>query len=125
MITLYPDPFKEVLDAFFEFPRPKKTEAVKTKVSTNDEDYKVVMPVPGLTKDDLVIRVKDGILHISYEMKDTDNENYTFINSFKKSYHLPDDVDEKHIKGSVENGVLEIVLPKSKKKVTERFIELS
>lgn len=125
MITLYSEPFKELLDTFFETPRIKKSAEMNTRVSTNNDDYKIVIPVPGLTKDDLTIKVKDGILHISYEMKDTDNQTYSFINSFKKSYHVPDDVDEKHIKGSVENGVLEIVLPKSKKKVSERLIELS
>lgn len=124
MITLYSDPFKELLDTFFETPKSKRLSVLDTKVTKNDEDYKVVIPVPGLTKDDLVIKVKDGILHISHEMKDTDNQSYSFVRSFEKSYHIPDDVDEKHIKGSVENGVLEIVLPKSKKKATERFIEL-
>jgi hypothetical protein len=38
---------------------------------------------------------------------------------------VPDDVDEKNITGSVENGVIEIILPKSKKKSVERLISLN
>lgn len=124
MITFYPDPFKEVFDTLFENPRLRKTSTIETKVSKNDDDYKVIMPVPGLTKEDLTIKIKDGVLKISYETKD-EVSSHSFVSSFQKSYRIPDDVDEKHIRGIVENGVLEISLPKSRKKNTERLIELS
>jgi HSP20 family protein len=124
MITFYPDPFKEVFDTLFENPRLRKTSTIQTKVSKNDDDYKVIMPVPGLTKEDLTIKIKDGVLKISYETKD-EVSSHSFVSSFQKSYRIPDDVDEKHIRGCVENGVLEISLPKSRKKNTERLIELS
>ena len=124
MITFYSDPFKEVFDTLFENPRLRKPSAIETKVSKNDDDYKVIMPVPGLTKEDLTIKIKDGVLKISYETKD-DTTLYSFVSSFQKSYRIPDDVDEKHIRGSVENGILEISLPKSRKKNSERLIELS
>ncbi len=124
MITFYPDPFKEVFDTLFENPRLRKTSTIETKVSKNDDDYKVIMPVPGLTKEDLTIKIKDGVLKISYETKD-EVTSHSFVSGFQKFYRIPDDVDEKHIRGSVENGVLEISLPKSRKKNTERLIELS
>ena len=124
MITFYPHPFKEVFDTLFENPRLRKTSTIETKVSKNDDDYKVIMPVPGLTKEDLTIKIKDGVLKISYETKD-EVSSHSFVSSFQKSYRIPDDVDEKHIRGIVENGVLEISLPKSRKKNTERLIELS
>ena len=124
MITFYPDPFKEVFDTLFENPRLRKTSTIETKVSKNDDDYKVIMPVPGLTKEDLTIKIKNGVLKISYETKD-EVSSHSFVSSFQKSYRIPDDVDEKHIRGIVENGVLEISLPKSRKKNTERLIELS
>jgi HSP20 family molecular chaperone IbpA len=44
------------------------------------------------------------------------------VESFKKYYTLPDDSDEKNITAKVENGILETVLPKSKKKQIERLI---
>jgi HSP20 family protein len=81
--------------------------------------------VPGLTKDDLKISIKDGYLSISFKKEDGDNVNYSFVSSFSKTYSIPDDVNEKEITGKVENGILEINLPKSKKKSLERFISLN
>jgi HSP20 family protein len=124
MVTFYRDPFKDVLDTLFE----KQTSSVRensTKLVTRDNDYSVYLAVPGLTKDDLSISVKDGLLSISYKKEESDNVNYSFVSSFKKTYSLPEDVNEKEITGKVENGVLEIILPKSKKKSLERFISLN
>lgn len=120
MITLFKDPFFQGFEGILE---PKLT--TTPQITKTDEDYQLYLAVPGLTKDDLKISVKDNILSISYKEEKTDDKSYSFIRSFKKSYNIPDNVDEKQINGSVENGVLEIILPKNKKKNTERLIELS
>jgi HSP20 family protein len=83
------------------------------------------MAVPGLTKDDLSISIKDGFLTISNKKEDKDNPKYSFVGSFSKTYSIPDDVNEKTISGKVENGVLEVKLPKSEKRSLERFISLN
>ena len=121
MITLFNDPLFHTLENVFETPK----QINKPKITRTDEDYRVHIPVPGLTKDDLTISTKEGYLYISYVKEETDDVTYSFTSSFKKTYHIPDDVDEKHITGSVENGVLEIILPKSKKKSSERLISLT
>ena len=124
MITMYKDPFKEILDTFFEnksFNRNYKP----SDVTYGDEDYRIHLAVPGLSKDDIKISIKDSILSISYEKENTDDITYSFTNSFKKTYSLPDGCDEKNITGKVENGVVEIVIPKSKKKSVERLISLN
>lgn len=127
MITLFKDPFFNTLDKVFDeayFKADKRIESYRqTNVTTSDTDYRVQISTPGLSKDDVKITLKDGILTISYEK--TDKESFTFTNSFKKTYELPDDADEKNITGSVENGVVEIVVPKSKKKSIERLISLN
>jgi HSP20 family protein len=121
MITLFKDPLFQTLDSVFETPK----QINQPKITRTDEDYQVHIAVPGLTKDDLTISTKEGYLNISYVKEETDDKTYSFTSSFKKTYHIPDDVDEKHITGSVENGVLEIILPKSKKKSSERLISLT
>lgn len=127
MITLFKDPFFNTLDKVFDEAYLKADKRInsyrQTNVTTSDTDYRVHISVPGLSKDDVKITLKDSILTISYEK--TDNDSFTFTNSFKKTYELPDDVDEKNITGSVENGVVEIVIPKSKKKSIERLISLN
>lgn len=123
MITFYRDPFKDVLDTLME--RPSLSRDNSWKLVTRDNEYVVYLAVPGLTKEDLSISVKEGILSISYKKEENDKVNYSFVGSFKKSYSIPDDVSDKDITGKVENGVLEIILPKSKKKPLERFISLN
>ncbi len=91
-----------------------------TRLVTTESEYKVLIAVPGLKKDDVKISTKEGILTIQYE-RSSDLE-FSFVESFKKYYTLPDDSDEKNITAKVENGILEIVLPKSKKKQIERLI---
>jgi len=123
MITRNKSPFRDVLDTFFE--SSLVFNESNTKLSTKEDGYYVYMSVPGLTKTDLKITIKDGYLTISYNKEDNKEGVYSFTNSFKRTYIVPDDVNEKDISGKVENGVLELFLPKTKKKVSERLIELN
>jgi HSP20 family molecular chaperone IbpA len=125
MVKNYRDPLKDMLDTFFDRPSLSTTRENSTKLVTRDNEYSVYFSVPGLTKDDLKISIKDGYLTISFKKEDGDNVNYSFVSSFSKTYSIPDDVNEKEITGKVENGILEINLPKSKKKSLERFISLN
>lgn len=123
-LRLFRDPFiSDVLDLFYETPSFIERSFKRTNIVTNDEDYRVQIAIPGITKEDIKISVKDSILNISYENKKEDEDSY-FTSSFKKAYTLPDDADEKTISGKVENGILEVIIPRSKKKIDERIIEI-
>ena len=122
MITLFKDTFFQVFENAFETSRFIKTP--ETKINKTETEYKIQISVPGLTKDDLKILVKEGVLKISFEKEET-NEQNQFVSNFVKSYDIPDDVKEKDIEGKVENGVLELTLPIDKKKSIERLISLN
>ena len=122
MITLFKDPFFQGFESAFDTSKFLKTP--ETKVSKSETEYKVSISVPGLTKDDLKITTKEGVLRISFEKEESDNIHH-FMGSFIKSYSIPDDVKEKDIVGKVENGILELTLPIDKKKSIERFISLN
>ena len=129
MITLFKDPFFNTIDKVFDdvyFNTDKRLSSQKqTNLTETNNEYKIQLAVPGLSKDDIKIKLKENTLTISYEKVDTDEKTFSFTSSFRKSYSVPDDVDEKNINGSVENGVIEITLPKSKKKSIERLISLT
>lgn len=122
MVTLFRDPFFDVMDKVFETSHNSFNK--QTKIRKTDSEYKILISVPGLTKDDLKISTKDGVLKILFERETKDDEIY-FTDSFSKIYTIPDDVKEKDIIGKVENGVLELNLPIDKKKLTERLISLN
>ena len=120
MITLFKDPFFHGFDNVFD---SKLLKTPETKVVKDLTGYVISISVPGLTKEDLKILTKEGILKISFE-KAEDDSRY-FVSSFTKSYNIPDDVQEKNIEGKVENGVLTISLPIDKRKSIERLISLN
>ena len=122
MITLFRDPFFDVVDRVFDSAHP--TLSPKSTIRKNESEYKVFLSVPGLTKDDLKISTKDGVLRISFQKEEKD-ERIHFVEGFVKSYTIPDDVKEKDIVGRVENGILELTLPIDKKKSLERLISLN
>ncbi len=122
MITLFKDPFFQGLESALETNRFMRTP--ETKISKTETEYRVEMGVPGLTKEDLKITTKEGVLRISFEKEEKDERNH-FVSSFVKSYNIPDDVKEKDILGKVENGVLILTLPIDKRKSIERLISLN
>jgi HSP20 family protein len=122
MIRLFKDPFFDVLDELSS--SNHNIFEPKTKINKTEDGYKVFVSVPGLTKDDLKIALKEGILKISYDNESRSDTNH-FVTKFDKSYTIPDNVNEKEIVGKVENGLLEITLPIGKKKPVERFISLN
>jgi len=123
MITLFKDPLFDVFDKVFETSYVGAS-VPQVNISKTENDYKVLMSVPGLTKEDIKITTKDNVLTISFETQEK-NGKTQFVSSFRKSYTLPDDVKEKDIIGKVENGILELTLPKDKKKSLERLISLN
>jgi HSP20 family protein len=125
MITLRKDPFGSMIDLFFETPSYYRGIVKRTNIVENDDDYRIQLAVPGLSKEDIKIVVKHDVISISHENTKTDDNTFFFTDSFKKEYYLPEDSDEKNITGKVDNGILEIIISKSKKKSNERTITIN
>lgn len=122
MITLFKDPFFDAFDKVLDASRYNVSP--QTNIHKTESEYKILMSIPGLTKDDLKITIKEGVLKISFEREEKDDKAH-FIGNFIKSYTIPDDVKEKDIVGGVENGILTLTLPIDKKKSIERSISLN
>jgi HSP20 family protein len=109
------------------------TNAPQVNILESDEAFTLELAAPGLRKEDFQLNVKDDTLTVSMEEKNTESdtdENYIRreyrFSSFKKSFQLPDSVDQGSIAAGYENGVLQITLPKVKKEEREtlRTIEI-
>ena len=106
--------------SFFESP----SSLIRSNILTTDDEYKIQFAIPGLVKEDIKISVDESVITISHEKKETDDNTFYFTSSFKKEYSLPDDVDVDKIFSKLENGVLEINIPRTQKKRNERYIEI-
>lgn len=102
------------------------TTAPAVNVKETDKDYTMEIAVPGLKKEFVRVEVnKNGELSVAIENKmehkeedgkDEKKEHYLrrefSYSNYQQNYVMPDDVDRDKISAKVENGILEISLPK-------------
>ena len=91
-------------------------------VIENEKEYDVELAAPGLDKEDFKVHVdEEGLLHIEMEKKTENKEDRKHgrylrrefsYEKFQQTLLLPDDVDAEKIEAKVENGVLNVHLPK-------------
>ncbi|TNE74396.1 Hsp20/alpha crystallin family protein [bacterium] len=88
-------------------------------VIESEETFRLVMDIPGLSKEEISLSLKNGVLTISGERAVEEAENGTYkkrervFGAFSRSFALPDDVNSAEIKANFKNGVLTVTLPKS------------
>ena len=92
------------------------------------------MAVPGLKKSDFNIDIDNQVLSISTESKEQSEHqegNYTRkefgYSSFKRTFTLPESVNEEKINATYNEGILSILLPKKEeaKRKPTRNIQIS
>ncbi|RIV44165.1 Hsp20/alpha crystallin family protein [Flagellimonas pelagia] len=106
----------------------------KVNIRETKDSYYVDMAVPGLKKSDFSIDLDNQVLSISAETQNENQEteqNYTRREfgyaSFRRSFSLPETVNEDKIKAEYREGLLSIHLPKKDEAVQKpaRSIKIS
>lgn len=116
--------------------RPNAT-APAINVFETEREYKVELAAPGMTKEDFNVRIdEDSNLVISMEKKTENKEEKKdgrylrrefSYSKFQQTMILPENVDKEKISATVENGVLNVSLPKLSEdevKKTQKQIEV-
>ena len=112
-----------LVDSFFNIGDEDNTHGQVTwNQSYNDNEYSVEFIVPGLSKTDITIVVEENQLKVSHEKTE---ETSKYVNSFSRIFDLPENIDDKKISAKVEDGVLRVLLPKTKKKNSQRTISVN
>ena len=106
-------------------------------VFETEKEYKVELAAPGMTKEDFNVHIdEENNLVISMEKKTENKEEKKegrylrrefSYSKFQQTMILPDDVDKEKISAQVENGVLNIDLPKfseQEQQKAKRFIDV-
>lgn len=117
-----PDIFNDFFDT--DWMGRMNATAPAINVLEDENNYDVELAAPGLTKEDFNVHVdEEGNLVINMEKKDNKEEkkhghylrrefSYT---KFEQTLVLPDDADKEQINARVENGVLNVNIPKIRK----------
>ncbi len=96
---------------------------------TND-DYFIVANMPGVSKEDVKIKVEDGDLVIMGRINYTDVLNKKYLlkeidpSNYYRKFKLSDSINEEKIVATLDNGRLRINLPKLER-VKPRTIEIN
>ena len=93
----------------------------RMNIMETKDNYKLELCIPGLTKEDVKLSI-DAEGNLVVEMvKETKNEKreemrylrHEFsVEHFRQTVMLPDDIHKEQISAKVENGILDIVIPK-------------
>jgi HSP20 family protein len=92
---------------------------VQLDVSETEDAYEVTAELPGIEEKDIEVVLDSGMLTVKGEKKaesEKKQKDYYLMErrygSFRRSFRLPEMVDEDKIKARFDKGVLVIVLPK-------------
>ena len=90
-------------------------------ISESGGEYLIRAALPAVRKEDVSVTVQDGLLTLSGERRQQEEQNgekfhkvESFYGSFSRSFALPDGIDAAAIRAESRDGVLTIHVPKTK-----------
>ena len=89
-------------------------------ITEQKNEYLVSLAAPGLKKEDFKIDVDGNVLTISSEKEEKSEEKdkkfsrkeYSY-SSFRRSFTLPEEINQEKIEARYEDGILKILLPRN------------
>jgi HSP20 family protein len=110
-----------------DFPWTMDTNRPKTNLYENRDHFEIIAEVPGISKENLNIKIQGNYLEISgsrdsdrpdgYKVHKTERE----IFSFSRSFTLPADVDATKVEATLKDGILHMTLSKSEEAKPKRI----
>jgi HSP20 family protein len=91
----------------------------RTNLYDNGDHFVVVAEVPGLTKNDIELKIQGNYLELSGSRKSETPEGYKIHRTesaaatFTRSFTIPADVDVDKVDASLKDGLLTLKLPKA------------
>lgn len=130
--SLFDDFFKDVAPAFYVRPLHGDPLPANIKVDIKEtrDAYSVQAEMPGAAKEDIHVTVDGNVVSVRAEIKQEDVQqrgekvlrSERYYGAVSRSFQLPVDVDETAAKAKVENGVLNLTLPKKRGGSSQRLM---
>lgn len=100
----------------------------KTDIIENDSDYNLEIELPGVTQDNVGLKIDNNILTIEGKKEqctEKKENNYhmqeRYYGSFYRSISLPSNIDEEHIEAQCKDGILSIKIPKKEQSKAKKI----
>ena len=127
------EPLREIEDIFdrysraMGFPIARSSELTangewcpRVDISENDASFQVRAEIPGVNKKDVKVTLENGVLTLEGERhQEKEEKGLRFhrmeraYGNFIRSFTLPSDVDQEHLKAHFHDGLLEVEIPKT------------
>jgi HSP20 family protein len=111
--------FDDAFNRFFSEPAEARPWSPSVDILENENELVLTADLPGVSMNDIDVRIEDGTLTLSGERKfekASEKAGYHRIErsygSFKRYFALPDSVDAEKVAAAYDNGVLKVTLPK-------------
>jgi len=100
---------------------PSSLSQMKLDIIEDKDKYLVNADVPGFTRDQIKLSIKDGMLNVSAETKKEKEEHdperqyhrvERSLGGISRTIRLPENIKEDQISATSENGVLKVIIPK-------------
>lgn len=114
-------------DPFFSH---NENKVMKTDIKENENNYSIVIDLPGYNKENIKIEVENGYLtvHASMNADTSETEDGKFVRRERyfgecsRSFYVGDSLETEDIKASFKNGTLKLEVPKKeeKKEIAEK-----
>ena len=106
--------------------------APRLDVKETDKEFRVSVELPGVAEEDIEVDVDDDLLTVRAEKKeereiDRADQHVTErrFGVFQRSIRLPQSVDAQTVKATLDNGVLQIAIPKSERQTSKRRVAVT
>lgn len=134
-VNYSPVGFRSFIDRFFneDFYTGDESShfSPKVDIAETDSQFEIDFYIPGVAKDQVTIDLNEGQLTVSGERKlnkEDKGRNFRTVEShygsFRRTFQLPDNINQEGVNATFENGVLQIVIPKDEKKIEKRTIAI-
>ena len=125
-----------MFDDFFrdDFFNRKENNLMKTDIKEKGDKYIIEIDLPGYSKDNINLSLKDGYLSISAKVEKEQNEDEEekfvrrerFYGECSRSFYVGDNITEEDIAAEFKDGILKIDVPKKdeRKQDEVKYIEI-
>jgi HSP20 family protein len=129
--SLFEDFFKDVSPAFYVRPLhgDPLPSSIKVDIRETPEAYCLLADMPGVSKEDIHVTVEGNVVSLRAEIRQEDVQQQDekvlrserYCGAVSRSFQLPVDIDDTSAKARVENGVLNLTLPKKRGATSQRL----
>lgn len=110
--------FEDIFKSFPANPNEVSVSKVPVNIYEDEDGYRLELQVAGRAKEEIAIKLDEGILTISAEAKAQEDTTVKAIRreftapAFKRSFTVDNKIDAEKIEAKYENGILWVSLPK-------------